>query len=149
MDKLDSNAVIQIGIVVRDIEAAVKHYAAIFGIDPPAIRNVFPEITYRGQEVRPAGKICGFSMGGVTLELVQPDDTPTSWKEFLDSRGEGVHHLGVIVKDLDGALAHLSENGIEPRQQGGAGWGSYTLVESEEKLGVVYNIKCNDPFEKK
>ena len=146
MKTLDSNVIMQIGIVVRDIEAAAKRYAALFGVEPSPVRNVFPNITYRGRKVRPKAKICAFQMGSVTLELVEPDDTPTSWKEYLDNKGEGVHHLGVMVNDLDDAMNVLAENGISARQAGGAGWGSYTLVESEEQLGVVYNIKCNDPW---
>ena len=147
MEYLDSKAVIQVGLVVRDIKTAVKNYASIFNIDEPEIRNVFPNITYRGQEVRPVAKICVFVMGAVAIELVEPDDTASSWKEFLDTRGEGVHNLGIVVEDLDSAMHILKSNNIPIRQSGGAGWGSYTLVDSEEKLGVVFNIKCNKPIE--
>lgn len=145
MTHLDTNNIIQVGIVVRDIEKTAKLYSKIFGVEMPNIRNAYPNITYRGQKITTHSKLCSFSMGNVTLELVQPDEGPSSWREFLDSHGEGVHHIGVVVNDLQGAFDTLAEHGIDKRQYGGAQWGSYTIVNSDA-LGVLFNIKNPKPF---
>ena len=147
MSFLESKEIMQLAIVVKDIEAAAKNYAALFGMEVPNIRNVFPKITYRGEKVEPKARICSFKMGAVSLELVEPDEIGSSWKEYLDAHGEGVHHMAVLVKDRDKALTTLAEHGIEKRQYGGAAWGSYTFMDSEEKLGVVLSIKCDTPFD--
>lgn len=146
MSVLESKEIMQVALAVKNIEAAAGNYARIFGIEMPGIRNVFPTFNYRGVQIQSKARICAFKMGGVTLELVEPDETSTSWKEYLDQHGEGVHHLGFLVKDRAAALQVLSENGIEKRQYGGANWGSYTFMDSEEKLGVVISIKNDDPF---
>jgi len=147
MATVDSRAIMQVGVVVRDIEKAARAYATLFGLDMPTIRNAFPTILYRGERVATKARLCGFQMGGVTLELVQPDDTETSWKEFLDTHGEGVHHIAVVVEDLEGAYQAMAEQGITVRQYGGAQWGSYSFMDSEKALGVNISLKCNDPVE--
>ena len=47
------------------------------------------------------------------------------WQEFLDTKGEGVHHLGCIVDDIEKEEAGLKEKGIEiiltSRFKGGGG----------------------------
>lgn len=145
MKPVDSNNIIQIGIVVKDIEKTAKLYSEIFGVEMPNIRPAFPNITYRGEKITTHSRLCSFPMGNVTLELVEPDEGPSSWREFLETHGEGVHHIGVIVKDLKGAFETLAEHGIDKRQYGGAQWGSYTIVNSDE-LGVLFNIKNPEPF---
>ena len=145
MQPIDSNKVIQIGIVVKDIEKAVEMYSELFGIEKPNIRNAFPTIRYRGEDIVTKSLLCSFPMGNVTLELIQPDDGPSSWREFLDAKGEGVHHVGVVVEDLEATHAALSAKGITERQFGGAQWGSYCIVDSADQLGVLFNIKCSKP----
>ena len=143
MSQLDSNAVIQVGIVVRDIEKTAGYYAKLFGLEMPKISNVAPDVTYKGQKVEPKGKKCSFKMGAVSLELIEPDDTPTSWKQFLDEKGTGVHHIGIVVEDRAGAIKALDEAGMPVRQFGQFKGGNYSVIESGETLGVNLNIKEN------
>lgn len=146
MKQMDSKNIIQIGIVVRNIESVAQLYSEIFSIEMPQIRQAFPNITYRGRKITTHSKLCSFNMGNVTVELIQPDQGPSSWREFLDEHGEGVHHIGVVVSDLQGAFDTLADHGINKRQYGGAQWGSYTIVNSDA-LGVLFNIKSSQPFE--
>lgn len=146
MDSLDSNEIIQIGIVVKDIRATVENYVRLFGVDYPNIRNAFPNIVYRGKRITTKSQLCSFQLGSVSLELVQPDEDDSSWREFLDEHGEGVHHIGVIVNDLESAYATLEKMDVQKRQFGGAGWGSYTIMDTQETLGVLLNVKCKSPI---
>ena len=144
MKPLETREIMQIGIVVKDIEKSAVAYAKLFGMDMPNIRGAFPTITYRGQKITTHSRLCSFPMGAISLELIQPDDGPSSWREYLEEHGEGVHHVGLMVSDLDEAYASLSDMGIEKRQFGGAAWGSYTIMDSVD-LGVLLNIKCAKP----
>lgn len=146
MSALETKEIIQIGIVVRDVEKAAKKYAELFGIEMPNIRPAFPNIVYRGTKPTVTGKICSFPMGNMTLELVEPGEGDSSWKEYLDEHGEGVHHIGLMVNDLEKAYEVFAENGIERRQYGGSTWGSYTIMDSKD-MGVLFNVKCNKPVE--
>ncbi len=146
MAALETNQIMQIGIVVRDIEKTARKYAEIFGMEMPNIRPAFPNIVYRGTKPQVTARLCSFTMGNISLELIQPGEEDTSWKEYLDEHGEGVHHIGLMVEDLDKAYGVFAEHGIERRQYGGAGWGSYTIMDSKE-LGVLFNVKCARPVE--
>ena len=70
-----------------------------------------------------------------------PDDTPSSWKEFYDKHGQGVHHIGIQVQDRDAALEALRDLGAEVNHVGYYPTGSYTFMDCMEQFGVNFNIK--------
>jgi len=57
-------------------------------------------------------------IGPVELELIEPIKGECLQKEFLDSKGEGIHHLGFFVDDLDTEVSNLVRHGIEVIQSG-------------------------------
>lgn len=147
MDNVDSNAIMQVALVVKDIMKTAEYYSKIFGMEFPLIRDIPFEneiiARYRGEKLQAKAKLCVFRMGCIALELIQPvDDCPSSWREFLEMHGQGVHHVGVAVNDKNSALKVFEDYGINPRHEGVFSSGSeYTIVDSEEKLGVMWNIK--------
>jgi hypothetical protein len=57
-------------------------------------------------------------VGGVQLELVQPVEGPSVYRDWLEEHGEGLHHLNFLVDDVDQAVAALAKQGF-PSMQGG------------------------------
>ena len=51
-------------------------------------------------------------VGDSEVELVQPTDPDSGMGKFLESKGEGLHHLCFEVKDIDATLAALKEAGV-------------------------------------
>ena len=47
------------------------------------------------------------------IEIIQPDDKPNPWREFLDTRGEGIHHIGFQVDDVEGEVERMKSHGAE------------------------------------
>ena len=100
-----------IGIVVRDIQEALKVYEAALGL--PLLEVV--EIA--DQEVQ----VAFLPIGESNVELVQPTTDDTGIARFLEKRGEGIHHICIEVEDIQAALAQLMDHGVEvidevPRQ---------------------------------
>ncbi len=87
--------------------------------------------------------MCVIEMGNWVLELHQVDNTPSTFREFQDKHGYGVHHLGFEVGDArDEVIRELKEMGIDTNRTIGVYPGSsWTIVDSEELLGVNLNIK--------
>jgi len=145
VDKVDSSTICQIALVVKDIDRAVRNYAEIFKVDPPSIFVLPPpeeaNTQYRGKPTGTRAKLAVFKMGPIVLELTQPDDEPSSWKEFLETKGEGVHHIGFMMDDKKATLEMFAKRGIPVRHSGEYPGGSYTFVDSEEQLGVILNLK--------
>ncbi len=47
------------------------------------------------------------------LELIQPDDKPNPWTEFLNTRGEGIHPIGFQLSDVEKEVKRLTSPGAE------------------------------------
>ncbi len=52
-------------------------------------------------------------MGAVDFELIQPTGGKSLWKDFLETHGEGVHHLGFFVDDIEKETAKLEKKGLK------------------------------------
>jgi 4-hydroxyphenylpyruvate dioxygenase-like putative hemolysin len=82
-------------------------------------------------------------MGQVSLELIEPIGGPSTWREFLDQRGEGVHHIAFVVRDTDEVVELLEGKGVGVIQQGDYTGGRYTYVDSAPTLGVILELLEN------
>jgi catechol 2,3-dioxygenase-like lactoylglutathione lyase family enzyme len=145
MGIIDPKSVCQIALVVKDIEASTRRYAELFGVPAPAIFSVPPQeeahTRFRGKPTATRARLAVFDLGQVVLELTEVDGEPSSWKQFLAEKGEGVHHIGFKVADREAAMAYFRKLGIGERHYGEYPGGSYTFVESEKAFGVIFNIK--------
>jgi catechol 2,3-dioxygenase-like lactoylglutathione lyase family enzyme len=144
---IGSNVVCQVGLVVRDVERSLAAYSRVFGLpEPEVIVTDGQEIAhtrYRGEPTDARAKLAFFNMGQVSLELIEPIGGPSTWQEFLDERGEGVHHIAFFVEGTDQVVASLEGNGIAVIQQGDYTGGRYTYVDSAPALGVILELLEN------
>ena len=107
-----------VGMVVRDLDAAIETYRGAFGITEWRVRETVgfrqPSI-WRGEPMDDPHVRLAYSAGGFpAIELVQPlDDVEWSASLHLREHGEGVYHLGYWVDDIRGAIARAADAGIE------------------------------------
>jgi catechol 2,3-dioxygenase-like lactoylglutathione lyase family enzyme len=143
--------VTQVAIVCRDIDATSKRWAAMLGVDPPQIRTTKPgrevKEMYRGHPSEGQAKLAFIKLGQLTLELIQPVGGDTSWKQFLDSNGEGVQHIAFQVADMDKTIKRLSESGMAVLHRGrfDDDSGAYVYVDSAKALGVTLELLHSEP----
>jgi catechol 2,3-dioxygenase-like lactoylglutathione lyase family enzyme len=114
---MGSNQLMQVCIVVHDLEEATQRYCDLFGMQMPEIRAGEMDALFNGKPTKLTRRVCGFQMGSVQLELLEPGPEPSTWREFLDTKGEGVHHIGFAVPDLTESLDALAERGVGIRQK--------------------------------
>jgi len=73
------------------------------------------------------------------LELLQPLEGPSILTDWLERRGEGLHHMGVEVASVDETIAQMAAAGIKCVQHGygfGAdGSGAFAYFDTEAELG--------------
>ncbi|MBN2098828.1 MAG: VOC family protein [Dehalococcoidia bacterium] len=96
---------IDVGIAVKNLEAAVATYSRVLGITPRMLTHT--DYAYPGL------KGARFYLGNATISLVASDDPHSTIAKFIKIRGEGVNHLTLEVSDMETDIAHLAENGIE------------------------------------
>ena len=147
---LDLDGFIQIAILVEDIEKAAREWAALLGLPVPEIieqprpEGPIPGLTYRGKPASYGLRLAVFhAPAGFIIELHQCcDENDSTFHEFIQKHGYGVHHLGFRVGDRrDAVVAELQQRGYELRTVGVSDDNSWTIVDSEGRLGVNLNIK--------
>jgi methylmalonyl-CoA/ethylmalonyl-CoA epimerase len=142
--------IVQVALVVRDIEASSKLWAELLGMPVPEIRTTRPghevKEIYRGKPSEGQVKLTFFDLGQVVIELLQPISEGTSWKEFLDKKGEGVQHLGFQVVDPEKTSRELEKEGYPIIHQGryDSDDGTYIYHETLDALGVVIELLHSD-----
>jgi methylmalonyl-CoA/ethylmalonyl-CoA epimerase len=105
----------QVGIVVEDMDKAVEHYASTFGIGPfRVIDGSMEGVLWRGKPINVKLKVAFARSGPLQVELIQPVGGKNIYTEFLESNGEGLHHLGFQVDDLEAMLVEFAKDGIQP-----------------------------------
>lgn len=145
---LGTNVVTQIAIVVHDIEKTAKAYADFFDMDVPPISLTGTQeeakTVYREEPSLARSKLAFFDMGSVQIELIEPDEYPSTWREHLDEYGEGVHHIAFVVEDLKGTVHTLERKGMPIIQKGEYDGGRYAYVDTTEELKVLFELLEND-----
>lgn len=135
----------QVGIVVRDLDTAAERLSLTVAAGPWRIYTysgeTLAERTYRG---RPGAFAMRLALNAQTpmIELIQPLEGPSIYHEWLDTHGEGLHHLAVWVDSVDAAIAEMAAAGFGVLQSGrgfGAGGdGAFAYFDTGPALGVVY-----------
>lgn len=144
---LGTDQVVQVGIVVKDIEKASRAYAEILGLDVPqwfltdTVDKAHTE--FRGKSSEARAKLAFFQLKNITVELIEPVGGPSTWREFLDQHGEGVHHLAFEVKGMDEKLRLLAGRGIPLLQKGDYEGGRYAYVDGTRSLAVILELLEN------
>ena len=107
----------QIGIVVRDLDATIRRYEDDYGIGPWVRHEFKPgelhDVRESGRPVTHSTRIATAMVGRVQWELIEPLDEQSLFARFLAEKGEGVHLIAVRTPDFDEALAAQAERGNE------------------------------------
>ncbi|AEJ61968.1 lactoylglutathione lyase-like lyase [Spirochaeta thermophila DSM 6578] len=147
MSIFDTFEIAQVAFIVRDIEKSARAWAALLGVDPPEPVITGPQeeahTLYRGSPTPARARLAFIPAGQVTVELIEPDEHPSIWREFLDEGGEGLHHLGVYVKDLPQRARRIEALGFPLVQQGDYPGGRYAYMDTRSLLGVMLELLEN------
>lgn len=137
----------QVGIAVRDLETSCRRYSALWQCGPWRIYTYSPAIltrqSYRGELSRFAVRIA-LNPTTPQIELLQPLEGPSVYDDWLDRRGEGLHHLAAYVEDADEAIASLVAVGYSVIQEGRGfgvgGDGAFAYFDTEHDLGYLLEV---------
>jgi catechol 2,3-dioxygenase-like lactoylglutathione lyase family enzyme len=138
----------QIALVVPDLEAAVQNYWALFGIGPWHFytydKRMLHRLTYRGRPADYRMRIALAWAGPLRIELIQMQEGDTVYAEFVRRHGYGLHHLGVLVEDMEAALRQAEAAGLKMTMDGAGfgldGDGHYAYLDTEERLGTTIEL---------
>jgi hypothetical protein len=101
----------QNGYLVEDLEAAARHWAEHLGVGPFHVLEhvAMVEPVYRGEPCGADISIALANSGDLQIELVvQHNDAPSIYREWLDEGRLGLHHVGFFVDDIEDVLSRLA-----------------------------------------
>lgn len=121
-----------IGIVVRDIAAALEVYQVALGLP------VRETVELADQQVT----VAFLPIGESNIELVQPTSDDSGVAKYLAKRGEGIHHICVEVENIQATLAQLEAHGVEliDRQPRQGAHGRVAFVHPKGAHGVLVEL---------
>lgn len=134
----------QIGIVVRDIEAAMAHWAEVCGVGPWFYADRLPvtAFSYRGARYDDIHlSVALANSGEVQLELIQQRcDAPSMYQDFLRAGREGMQHWSSWPADYDARLHWAQANGYTIGQEGDSPRGRFVYLWNEGHPGTVIEM---------
>jgi len=145
---LGSRFVCQVGIIVADIEKTSRAWAEVLGIEAPVARLTDPldqaHTRYCGEPTEARAKLAFMDLGQVQLELIEPVGGPSTWRDFLEAPGQGIHHIAFRIQGMDDVIARLEARGIPPVQRGDYTGGRYGYLDGVPELGAILELLEND-----
>jgi methylmalonyl-CoA/ethylmalonyl-CoA epimerase len=79
----------------------------------------------------------------VKLELLEALDSSSAIHQFIEKRGEGLHHIAVGVTSIEDRIAEMKEKGIRminDRAKDGAGGAQVAFLHPKSGHGVLYEL---------
>lgn len=92
-----------VGLVVRDADEALKFWRDALGLEVTEDR-VIDDQGVRGVLLK---------IGNSEVELLEPTRDDTGVSRFLETRGEGMHHLCFESDDVAAELTEAASKGVE------------------------------------
>jgi len=138
-------------MIVKDMDKAIKYFEAL-GVGPfkpllggPEGRPVIGK-TVRGEpsDYDMDLRIAEGGMGGIGIELIQPLKGRSIYDEFLEEKGEGVHHLCYHVDDLDKATAEMASKGFKVLQTGATTGARWAYYDTDKVGGTIIELAQRD-----
>jgi methylmalonyl-CoA epimerase len=91
-----------IGIMVADLEAALRFYTETLGLSAGPIET----------REQPPIRRCCLRLGDAELELIEARDPGQTMMQLLPHQGPGIYHVGLRVDDVDAETARLRAQGV-------------------------------------
>ena len=123
-----------VGVAVKSLDEAVKVYRDALGFELKGV-HVLKE-----RKV----KVAFFSTGNdAQIELLEPLGSDSPVAKFLETRGEGIHHIAVKVDNLEAVLDRLKQKGVvlvDEKPRDGAEGKKIAFVNPKSTKGVLLEL---------
>jgi len=128
-----------IAIAVNNIEEAAKFYQNVLGLNLSGVEVVTAQKT----------RVGFFKIGESNIELVQPAEPDSPLVKFLETKGQGIHHICFEVDDVEAEVKAYLEKGatlIDQIPRPGAHNTKVAFIHPKSSNGVLIEL-CELPKE--
>ena len=134
----DGQRAIQIGVVVKNVDAAIEYYEKNFGFGPFTLFDLDdPTTMYYGKEEGQHLKIAMCKMGTLCLELIECISGKSVHADFLEEHGEGIDHICFQVDSIDDVIKEFEGKGFKYIEGDGA---RFAYIDADKVGGVKFEF---------
>lgn len=126
-----------IGVAVKSITEAARFYTEILGITMSGTETVADQ----------KAKVAFLPVDDTNIELLESTEPDGPVAKFIESRGEGIHHIALRVENIEEALETLKSKGvrlIDQKPRTGARGIRIAFVHPKETRGVLLELCQED-----
>jgi len=122
-----------VGVVVSNLDETLKLYERVFGLKANAVKDAME------------GKlrVAFVPVGDGEIELLQPVDSSTTFSRFLQTYGQGIHHISLTTDDIESEIERMKREGVtftDQRPKRGAHGVRIIFTNSETTAGVTFEL---------
>ncbi len=128
-----------VAVAVNNLEEATKFYEEVLGLTLSGVEVVTSQKT----------KVGFFKIGESNIELVQPAAPDSPLTKYLETKGQGIHHICFEVDDVEAEVKAFIEKGatlIDKTPRPGAHNTKVAFVHPKSSNGVLIEL-CELPKE--
>jgi methylmalonyl-CoA/ethylmalonyl-CoA epimerase len=122
-----------VAIAVHDLEAAIEYYRRAYGA----------EVDHRERVERDGVDEALLKVADSYVQLLSPYREDSTVQKYLDTKGEGLHHVGYRVTDIASALQQVKDAGqrvIDEAPRPGSRGTTVAFVHPKGGLGVLVEL---------
>lgn len=134
------SSVRHIGFLVEDLDSAIKHFQSL-GIGPfEPLKVTFVRREVLGKPIIDSNiklKIRMAQLGQMQFELIEPGEGKSPWRDYLETHGDGIEHIGFFVEDIETAVAEMEKKGFQILRRGWFEGGGGNAFINTNKVGGI------------
>ncbi len=143
---LSEDRIFQVCFVTEDVEKSAKWFSELTGKPIPEMGFAADpdeaEAIYNGKPARVGCKIIMFEFTNIDFEFLQPGPEKSAWRDLLEERGPGCHHIAFKTRNLTEKNKFLEDCGHKLLQRGefDGGGGRYAYYDTAKELGALVEL---------
>jgi len=91
-----------VGVIVHNLDDTLKIYERIFGLKPTTVK-----MAMEGK-----ARVAFVPVGDGEIELIQPLDSNMPQSKFLQTRGQGIHHVSLSTDNIESEVDKMRKEGV-------------------------------------
>jgi len=91
-----------VGVIVHDLDDTLKIYEKIFGLKPTTVKTA----------MEGKARVAFVPVGDGEIELIQPLDPNMPQSKFLQTRGQGIHHISLSTDNIESEVDRMRREGV-------------------------------------
>ena len=91
-----------VGVIVHNLDDTLKIYEKIFGLKSTTVKTA----------MEGKARVAFVPAGDGEIELIQPLDPNMPQSKFLQTRGQGIHHISLSTDNIESEVDRMREEGV-------------------------------------